>query len=220
LLISFEYLLNGILLNEHRIYSMKFIYLALFLSSSAFGQMVSKDKLSPQIISKMDSALTLFKSGNYKQGLSIYDRIIQIEPGNIVILEIKGGWELALKEYNRALQTSLRVIKLEPRVIRYQLRAGSLYLRTGDPVKARPFFEKVIRLSNQVLDTLNSADRDNQIQYKLCKALATIFNGDRTAGNKLLLQLYKYEGERPGAASYQYLYKSKDEVLKVWLGEK
>ena len=195
-------------------------YLALFLSSSVFGQMQSKSKISPQIYSMMDSALTLFKSGNNKQAFLIYDRITQLDSNNIDILEVKGGWELALKNYHRALETSLRKAKLKPEEPRYQLGVGSLYLKVGDKVNARPFLAKAIRLCDKILDTLNSHDKDNYSRYSLYKALATVFNGNETIGNKLLFELYKYEGESQGSAAYQYLNKSKAELLKIWLDEK
>lgn len=200
---------------------MKFIiYLTLWISSSAFGQMQYKPNVSPQILSMMDSALTLFKTGNNEQAFSIYDRIIQLDSTNIDILEVKSGWELALKKYDKALQTILRKSQLQPQVARYQLTIGSIYQKLGEIVSARPYFAKVIRMSDTILDTLNSNDRDNYRRYSLYKALATIFNGNESQGNKLLSELYKYEGESQGAASYQYLNKSKAELLKIWLGER
>jgi tetratricopeptide (TPR) repeat protein len=197
------------------------IYFLLILTSTAFGQSQNDTVYKPEVKNLLDSALPLMRSGELEKCLLIYERIVSIDSMSLVIYGNKEFFERKLKRYDKALITAKRMMYLMPNDTRYTLLTGLLYDRINDSLNGRKYFEKTITLCNKILDTLKT-DEEDILQYlKLQKALAIFFSGDEVGGNKLLMKLARQQNLPSDAGGiHPYLNKSREDLIKIWLGEK
>lgn len=197
------------------------IYFLFILTSTVFGQNPYDTVFKPEVKNLLDSALPLVRSGDLEKCLLIYERIVSIDSTNLLIYGNKEFFERKLKRYDKALITAKRMMHLMPNDTRYTLLTGLLYDRIGDSLNGRKYFEKTINLCDKILDTLKTDDDNNSKYLKLQKALALIFSGNEIGGNKLLMKLARQENLPPAAGGINpYFNKSREDLIKIWLGEK
>jgi len=93
-----------------------------------------------------------------------------------------------LKEFNKAILTINKLIRLRPSAHDLYLTGGVLYELSGDSISARKFYEKSLAICNSTLDSMNNKNTDYEMLLGN-KAINYIMLGDTTTANEIFRAL-------------------------------
>lgn len=94
----------------------------------------------------------------------------------------------SLKDYQKAIFTVNRLLRLKPNANDLYLSGGIYYMKSGDSISAKAYLNKSLQICSQALDTMK-ADNKEYLSLALNRAINIILLGDQEKGNKLLEQL-------------------------------
>ena len=119
---------------------MKVFYLLVILASTMIaGQTIFAQTDGNEIF---DQAKKHFEQGDYKEAISVYDEILEIEPDNIAILKMKGIAQSNLNDHNNSLKQFFRVLQYEPDDVISLTGMGIGFGNLGEYKEAISYFER------------------------------------------------------------------------------
>lgn len=121
-----------------------------------------------------------------------------------------------LKQFDKAVLTVDKLIRLQPAAHDLYLTGGILHERLGDTIASRPYFEKSLAICNSVLDTMSTENRNYDMLVGN-KAINLVMLGKQATANELLSRLYNSQtDEEQKKWTASLLNKNKKELLERW----
>ncbi len=148
-----------------------------------------------------------------KKALSLLDSATHADSTCFLCYHNKLMFLFQLNRTKEALATINGLIRLRPMAHDLYMTGGSFLERSGDSIRARPYFEKSLSLCNQALDTMQESNRDYDLLL-LDKGLNLIMLGRNNEGNLLLTKLYnKQPASILKSFALSVINKSKKDIL-------
>jgi tetratricopeptide (TPR) repeat protein len=98
----------------------------------------------------------LFENGDYKEALSVYNKVLNREPNNVDALNGKGITLLMLKEYGRALKTFDKILRIDPDCYRGLYNKGLIFYELRKYEKAIETFDEAISKKQDYANAWNA----------------------------------------------------------------
>jgi tetratricopeptide (TPR) repeat protein len=197
--------------------TLKFITAFLLIGHYSCGQSSTKHKSDPAAIQLNDKAMLLVpfidNTDSSIKAISLLDKATSIDSNYFLGYNNKLMFYYQLKQFDKAVLTVNKLIQLRPLAYDLYQMGGVLYERLGDTVSSKNYFQKSLTICNNVLDTMDTKNRDHDM---LCmnKAITLIILGDEAKGNQLLKQLYhKQTDDEFKELTASFMNKSKKELL-------
>jgi len=125
----------------------------------------------------------------------------------------------SLKQYDKAISTVNRLLRLKPFANDLYLSGGVYYMKIGDTASAKVYFQKSLDICNGVLDTISVENR-NYVSLTINKALDIILLGDQRKGNEILKDLRNKQTDSTYSDYISsFMNKSSDELLEFSEGK-
>ncbi len=198
-----------------------FKYLPLFIVLGFYGCGQNKNRNNPAAIALNDKIVPLARyldnPDSCKKALDFLDNATTIDSTCFICHFNKLMFQNSLKRYDQEILTINRLIRLTPSANDLYLRGGMLYFVTGDTASSEKYFQKSLKICNNVLDTMRIENRD-YVLFTTNKAINLIMLGDQSKGNEILVKLYNKQTD----SFYKheialFMNKSKDELLNLTL---
>ncbi len=135
----------------------KFIVLGFcFLLSSCNNSLVKKEKrINPKAVSYIDSATkVLLTTGDYQKAIKLTELAIAIDSDFVSAYEHLFGYCLILKEYDKALRTSLKLNKIRPYRADFISSTGLVFFFMHDTLNGKKYLQKSTLVYQNIVDTL------------------------------------------------------------------
>jgi tetratricopeptide (TPR) repeat protein len=100
---------------------------------------------SPEDLELYNSAKDLYKNGNYKGALQLYQQFLQNNPDNFLVYKDIGLSLEKLGEYDKALESFQKYLEKRPNDSRVLYEIGQIYIVKNQMDKALEYFEKTIQ---------------------------------------------------------------------------
>ena len=161
------------------------------LSESLFSQRVDSTNhiIDQRAIQLNDSAVNVVvQEQNYETAIALLDKALQIDSNYLMALANRYSYELALHQYDHAINTAKKMIKIKPQAPDYFVSGGLAYFLSGDSISSQKYFKEAVAIYDRILDTMKKENNG----YKLVlmgKAVNLIFSGDSQKGNEILKYL-------------------------------
>jgi tetratricopeptide (TPR) repeat protein len=200
--------------------NVKFLIAFLLIGLCSCGQTPAKHKVDPAAVALNNEAMTLVafidNPDSSKKAISLLDKATAIDSNYFLGFYNKLMFYNQLKQFDKAVSTTNKLIQLKPTAHDLYLTCGIFYERVGDTVSSSAYFRKSLGICNSTLDTMNSKNRDYEMLVGN-KATNLIMLGDTVKANKLLKKLYDSQTEealKKWTASL--MNKNKKQLLELW----
>lgn len=144
-----------------------------------------------------------------QKGISLLDRATSLDSNYFLGYYNKLIFYNQLREYDNAILTVDKLIRLKPNAHDLYLTGGLLREKTGDSTGAKAFFEKSLSLCNRVLDTMNQNNPDYEM-FIGNKAMNLIMLNERSRGDQVLKHAYDRQADE----------ETKNHILKIMKSSK
>lgn len=203
--------------------TLKFLTTFLLIGLCSCGQKSAKHKVDHAAVELNNKAMTFVpfidNADSAKKAISLLDKATTIDSNYFLGHFNKLMFFNQLKQFDKAVLTVNKLIKLRPAAHDLYLTGGILYEQLGDPISSKSYFEKSLAICNSVLDTMSTKNRD----YKMLvgnKAVNLIMLGEQAKANELLKQLYDSQtNEEQKKWTASLMNKNKKELLELWTGD-
>ncbi|MBS0645993.1 MAG: hypothetical protein JSR97_05330 [Verrucomicrobia bacterium] len=149
-----------------------------------------------------------------QKGISLLDRATSLDSNYFLGYYNKLIFYNQLREYDNAIITVNKLIRLKPNAHDLYLTGGLLREKTGDSTGAKAFFEKSLTLSNQVLETMNPGNPDYEMVIGN-KAMNLIMLNERSTAVQLLKDMYESQtGDEAKGNILKLMNSSKRELIE------
>ena len=165
----------------------------------------------------VDSAVMRMNTGNEedaKLALMLLKRASVLDSNNYF-----AWWDQVMlyneqKKYDRSLEAEQHLIRLSHRHPDHLAATGILYFRLKDTASANQYFSEALQGYNSILDTVQPGTYDYDY-FVMNKGILMIMQGDQTAGNTLLKELYTATTDTLMQRSMlDFIDKSPEEILE------
>ena len=204
--------------------TLKFITTFLLIALCSCGQNSTKHKVDPAAVELNNKAMTLVQSidnpDSSTKAISLLDEATNIDSNYFLGYNNKLMFYYQLKQFDKAILTINKLIQLRPTAHDLYMMGGVLCERIGDTLSSKAYFQKSLAICNNVLDTINTKDRDHDM-FLLNKAINLIMLGDEFEGNQLLKKLYDSQTDDAlKELTASFMNKSKKELLNSMTEDK
>lgn len=193
---------------------MRFLSLLLLITLYACGQNTKNYSVNPKAKQLNDSAVSVaIHSGNYSKSIELLNEAIKADSNFSIAFANKVNFQLQLKQFDKALETSKSLLKIKPNVPEYIVMTGMIYDQIGDTISSKEYFAQAAKIYNNILDTMTKTNK-NYDGYLMNKAVNLILLGQQEKGNEILKQVYhdkKNEADREMVS--MFINKSKQEII-------
>lgn len=197
--------------------TLKFTLTFLLITLYSCGQQPAKHTVNPEATKLNKQIIPLVNyidnADSCKRALSFLDSATTIDSTCFLCYYNKLMFLNSLKQYDKAISTVNRLLRLKPAANDLYMTGGFYYKKAGDTSSANHYFRQALSICNAVLDTMNTGN-ENYLTLTLNKALDMIMLGDQTKGNEILRQVYDQQTD----SAYKdyissFMNKSEDELL-------
>jgi tetratricopeptide (TPR) repeat protein len=197
--------------------TMRFLAYLLLFGFSACGQQTDSKKsiIDPKARKLNDSATTIvMKQQDYAKAISLLDQATEIDRNFLTAYVNKLSFQLQLKQFEKALQTALKLKELKPTAPDYYVTIGMVYSYKGDSALAKDYFTEATKRYDAVLDTMKKVNKAYDLLL-MNKAVNLILVGQQQEGSEILKQLYtKEKNDINREMIALFMNKSKQEILE------
>ncbi len=124
-----------------------------------------------------------------------------------------------LKQFDKAVLTINKLIRLRPSAHDIYLTGRILYERIGDTVSSKAYFTKSLTICSAVLDTMSVTNRDYEMLMGN-KATNLIMLDNQQKANEILKQLYDNQTDEELKKNIlSMMNKSKKQLLELWTND-
>jgi tetratricopeptide (TPR) repeat protein len=180
--------------------TIKFTFLFLIIALYSCGQTTTKHIINPELIRLNKEIIPLFSFTNNpdscRKALLLLDSATTIDSNDFNSYNNKLFFFYGLKQYDKAINTTNKLISLRPNAHDLFMLKGNLLNKIGDTTSANLNFEKSLKICNSVLDTMHETNRD-YMMFVMDKAVNLIMLGDSVKANKILKILYNKQPDDP-----------------------
>jgi tetratricopeptide (TPR) repeat protein len=192
------------------------LFLLAFIPGSCAPQ-ASKHVINPEAQRLNNKIIPLVRNirnpDSCRKALSFLDSATAIDSTCFLCYCNKLMFLNALMQYDRAIMTINRLLRMRPNANDLYLAGGVYYIKAGDSVSSTAYFKKALAILNSVLDTMNTANRDYEM-LSVNKAIVMIMLGSQVNGDQILQQLYDKEADSADKEYLaSYMHKTRAELL-------
>ena len=152
-----------------------------------------KSKTNPSAISLNNQAISLVRYNDNpdssKKAIAFLDSATAIDSNYFLAYQNKLGFYYRLNQLDKAIVAVNKMIQLSPSSHDLYLISGVLYSKTGDSMAAEKNFRRSLAITNAILDTMNSNNRNYEM-LMMNKGFNLIMLNDSVKGNEVLQTLY------------------------------
>ena len=202
-------------------YIMKTLRISAFLllAFCSCGENARKDKTDPAAVQLNNQSMTLVSFNknpdSARKAISLLDNATTIDSNYFLGHYNKLMFYNQLRQFDKAVVTVNRLLRLRPAAHDLYLTGGLLYERLGDTILSKQYFERSLAICNNVLDTMSTENGDYEMLVGN-KAVNLIMLGNQAKANELLKKVYNRqtrEDQKKWTASL--MNKSKKELLQL-----
>lgn len=202
----------------------KFILLLFSIALYSCGQKDSYSKVDVNVARLSNKIIPLVNfldnPDSCKKALLFLDSATAIDNNCFLCYYNKLMFLYSLKEYGKAVETLNECIRLNPSAQDLYLTAGILYERVGDTVSAKEYFQKSLKICNNVLDTMTNTNTDYEMLVNN-KAVNLIMLRDKVEANKILKTLYDtQENEEMKKMTLTLMNKTRKELIEQFTDDR
>jgi len=137
--------------------------LALLTLTFYFSCAQPKHQINPEAKKLNDSAMymvvhTMPDTVTYKKAITLINRAIKLDSNYFRAYINKFSFQTQVTQYDSALVTGKRIIKLRPDAYPIWQMMGSIYEEKGDTVTAKDYYNKALTACDKMLDTMRSGN--------------------------------------------------------------
>ena len=198
---------------------MRFLILLFIITHFTLGLYAQQTNDSNHIIDLRakelnDSALnSIFHGQSYETAIALLDKALQIDSNYLMALANKYSFELALHQYDQAIHTAEKMLKIKPQVPKYSFSTGLAYFLAGDSLSSQKYFKEAGSIYDRILDTMNKESEDYKF-FLQDKAFNLIFSGDAQKGHEILENLREKTNDEAEKEWYAgFINKSRKEII-------
>ncbi|MFI5196793.1 MAG: tetratricopeptide repeat protein [Chitinophagales bacterium] len=203
---------------------MKYL-LILIICIIAFAHCEAQYTYMPDPKAKMvnDKAINTYIRYNKNQDsvvsvIRMLDQALNIDSNYFIAWTNKLSFECQLKQYDNALNTAKRIIRIFPDQTNVIFFSGLLEFKTGHNDEATATFNKLINIYDEVPDTNNNSDHLKTAL--LNKGIALKLMGKADESRKIFVNLSIKESDLAVRRHINaYISKSKEEIINKLLNE-
>jgi len=199
---------------------MKYRLLILLFAGCLFGckSKAQKIAIKPEAIKLNKIAMdTLIKGADRVKALAaavtLLNKATEIDSNYFIGYSNKFSYQTELKEYDKALITGKRMMKLRPNNVTIKMQVGIVYEKTGDKVAAIQCYNQGLSIYDKLLDTMNV----NNPAYKELlfeKASDLVLLHQEQKGYSIMRELYDKEANTDIKQMYkQYINMSREDMI-------
>ena len=175
--------------------------LALLTLTFYFSCAHPKHQINPEAKKLNDSAMymvvhTMPDTVTYKKAITLINRAIKLDSNYFRAYVNKFGFQTQVAQFDSALVTGKRIIKLRPDAYPIWQMMGSIYEVKGDTVSAKDYYNKALITCDKIIDTM----RSENMAYKITqtdKARYLILLRKEKEGRDIFKNLNAKEPEGP-----------------------
>jgi tetratricopeptide (TPR) repeat protein len=198
--------------------SIKLTTLFFVIGLYSCGQNSNKHKNDPAAVKLNNEAMRLASfinnTDSANKAISLLDRATSIDSNYFLGYYNKLMFYGQLKQYDKAILTTNKLIKLRPSAHDLYLWGGLLYEKIGDTVSSQKYFQQSLTICDSVLDTMHIKNRD-YFMIASNKAINLVMLGDSTKANEILKKLYEnLDDQELKKMTILLMNKNKVELLK------
>ena len=119
------------------------ISISYYETNNVFGEEQTKE----QIKISFNDATELFQNGNYNQAILIYDQILESEPNNISILNMKGIAYSNMEYHTKSLKQFYKVLEINPENARALTGMGVGFGNLGEYSESLSYLQKADKVN-------------------------------------------------------------------------
>ena len=180
--------------------TLNFTFFFLIIALYSCGQTTTKHKVNPESVRINREIMQLFSFTNNpdscRKALLLLDSATTIDSNDFNAYNNKLFFLFGLKQYDKAINTTNKLISLRPNAHDLFMLKGNLLYKIRDTASANLNFEKSLKICNSVLDTMRETNRD-YMMFVTDKAINLIMLGDSAKANKILKILYDKQPDDP-----------------------
>ncbi len=200
--------------------TLKLLTSFLFVGLCSCGQKPVTPKVDTAAVELNNKAMTLVpfidNEDSIRKAITLLDNATSIDSSYFLGHFNKLMFYNQLKQFDKAVVTVNRLIRLRPDAHDLYLTGGILYERVGDTTASTNYFKKSLVICNKVLDTMNASNRNYQMLVEN-KAINLIMLGDTLAANQILIKLYESQtNEEQKKNTQSIMHKRKKELIQLW----
>ena len=118
------------------------VVMSFVLASTAMAAGSSSSSTQPKD-SYYDQGVKAVKSANYKEAVKLFNKVVATKPTDADAWNYLGFSNRKLKKFDLALSAYQKALAIDPKHRGANEYLGELYLKTGDPAKARERLKKL-----------------------------------------------------------------------------
>jgi tetratricopeptide (TPR) repeat protein len=203
--------------------TLKFITTFLLITLYSCGQKSAKYKVDSVAVELNNKAMTLVtfidNADSSKKAISLLDKATTIDSNYFLGHCNKLMFFNQLKQFDKAVLTVNKLIRLRPFAHDLYLTGGILYERIGDTVSSKTYFTKSLTICSTVLDTMSVTNSDYEMLMGN-KATNLIMLDNQQKANEILRKLYdKQTDEELKKNTLLMMNKSKKQLLELWASD-
>lgn len=205
--------------------TIKFLCIFLLMTTFSCKQKEEKHKTNPAAIALHKQATTfsllqnLNNPDSAQKAIQLLDSSTTIDKDYFQAYYSKLMFLYPLKKYEKIKQTIDQLIRLRPFAHDIYMIAGILYEIMNDTITSKNYFERSLAISNSVLDTMNTKNRDYEMLLKNKAFCLVMLENQLEAKNvyRLLSEMQTDSNSR--AWTLSKMNKTKKDLLKEMLNE-
>lgn len=171
------------------------LILSLMIFTSVLKSCKGQDKkpdYNPKAIELNNQAVQLMQRMDYDSALILFYKAIEIDKNYYLPYSNITGIYLSRKQFDRALQTSDKVVEMKPDLAEGWTFAGMLYDRQGDSLTAVKYYKKSIEIFDDRIN--NPGKKKDLYANRLNRSVSLILLGQESEGKN---ELRKLKAENP-----------------------
>ena len=158
---------------------MRHTILLLLIGLNSYGQQPTGRNNFIEAKILYDSASSVISQfQDNKRAIELLEEATRIDSNYFKAFARKLDLQIQLKQFDRAIVTGEKIIRLKPEMPLFQVLIGALYEKKLDSTIARKYYEGAAICFDKLLDTMNTSNRDYQMLVNM-KALNLVFVGQR-----------------------------------------
>lgn len=175
---------------------MKRLFFCILITYSSCGPKTKKHKINPVAVGFNNKAVDLVRFIDYPdscfKAISLLDSATKIDNNYFLAYWNKLMFFHKLKQIDNSILTVKNLIRIKPYAHDVYIIAGVLHERTGDTISSSEYFQKSLKICNNVLDTMSVTNKDYEM-ILMNKAINLTMIGEQIKGNKTFEKLYEVQ---------------------------